>query len=305
MEALMPTSRLNHSSSGVDDDDDDGDEESRNKRNDLEANRLLNPVFRYVLACWTSSLNGPYLPLYNSEQDGLSFNRLQNALVGYSGPTLLVVTAGGNMFGAFTSSKWREAKYFYGTSETFLYALRPKTRVYRPTLRNESYQYCNSAARSRGYDQQAHGLGFGGTVHRPRLFISEAFEDCNADKQDLTFDNGPLMLWTCDDDDNAGGPGNSSSSSKFSPDSLQVWAVGGQAVVEAALHERGHHRDVVEQGIRRARKVDKAQFLDDLRSGTIDSKAFAHRQQIDGRADQDVADRVQKEREATRQKNLF
>jgi hypothetical protein len=37
-----------------------------------------------------------------------------------------------------------------------------------------------------------------------------------------------------------------------------------------------------------------------LRSGTIDSKAFAHRQQIDGRADQDVADRVQKEREAFR-----
>jgi hypothetical protein len=277
------------------------DDEDRTSKIDEEyADRLLNPVFRYVLACWSSSLNGPYVPLFNSEQDGLSFNRLQNALVGYSGPTLLVISArSGNMFGAFTSSKWREAKDFYGTSETFLYALSPCSRVYRPTLRNERYQYCNSSARSKGYDQQAHGLGFGGTVQRPRLFLSETFEDCTADRQDLTFDNGPLVVFPTDDD-GVDGASSSLSASYFTPDSLQVWAVGGQAVVEAALQDRGQHRDVVEQGIRRARKVDKAQFLDDLRAGVIESKAFAHRQQIDGRADQDVAERVQHHNDANR-----
>jgi hypothetical protein len=291
---LPPETSVHSSAASSGDGEDEEDDRASKKIDDEYADRLLNPVFRYILACWSSSLNGPYVPLFNSEQDGLSFNRLQNALLGYSGPTLLVISAqSGNMFGAFTSSKWKEAKDFYGTSETFLFALSPCSRVYRPTLRNERYQYCNSSARSKGYDQQAHGLGFGGTVQRPRLFLSETFDDCTADRQDLTFDNGPLIVLPADD---SGGAPSSLGASSFTPDSLQVWAVGGQAVVEAALQQRGQHRDVVEQGIRRARKVDKAQFLDDFRSGVIDSKAFAHRQQIDGRADQDVAERAQQQR---------
>ena len=74
-------------------------------------------------------------------------------------------------------------------------------------------------------------------------------------------------------------------------ESLEVWGVGGDDVVLQALGARDRARQIKDEGIRRARKVDKAQFLDDFRSGAVYSKAFQHRQQIDGRADQDVEDR--------------
>lgn len=135
--------------------------------------------------------------------------------------------------------------------------------------------YCNSFARSRGYDQQAHGVGFGGTVHQPRLFLSECFDKCRAGNQDLTFEKGPLLDTT-----------KSSSSSppaQFDIDNLEVWGCGGTEVVEFALGARSRQRDIKNAAIQKARKVDKAAFLDDFKSGLISSKAFAHRTQIQGR----------------------
>jgi len=58
--------------------------------------------------------------------------------------------------------------------------------------------------------------------------------------------------------------------------------------VQGGLESRG--KEVVRRNdnIRKARKVDRAAFLDDLRSGIVDSKAFAHVRQVDrGRAGDD------------------
>ena len=154
--------------------------------------------------------------------------------------------------------------------------------------------YCNSSARSRGYDQQAHGLGFGGTVQEPRLFLTETLDDCVASATDLTFDNGRLLP-------NVGDYGTTSANDKnsqqqhrkyFTVDSLEVWGVGGTAVTLVALQQREAARAVTQEAIRRARKVDKAQFLDDFRTGTFASKAFQHRQEADGRANEDMDERA-------------
>ena len=75
---------------------------------------------------------------------------------------------------------------------------------------------------------------------------------------------------------------------------MEIWGVGGSEIVQQALNERRKARELREETIRRSRKVDKAQFLDDFRSGAIASKAFAYREQIDGRADEDVKDRHSK-----------
>ena len=138
--------------------------------------------------------------------------------------------------------------------------------------------YCNSFARSRGFDKQAHGIGFGGSTSKPRLFLSESFDDCFAGSDDLTFEKGPLLQETVNSDGFR-----QASDSHFEIDNLEVWGVGGTDVVEESLKARSRTRDIRQANITKARKVDKAAFLDDLRNGVIDNKAFAHRQQIQGR----------------------
>ena len=210
--------------------------------------------------------------------------------LGYGGPTLLVIqSTDGAIFGAFTGAPWKESKDFYGTSDSFLYQLSPVTAVYRPKPSGQpNYMYCNSYARSKGYDQQAHGIGFGGTLDQPRLFLAETFDynDNYAGTQDVTYENGPFLP-----------PDGGTYPKHFEVESLEVWGVGGDDVVQQALGAQSKARSIREEGVRRAKKVDRAAFLDDLRSGVIDNKMFQHRQQIDGRADQDLEDRYKKEYE--------
>ena len=254
----------------------------------------------FALACASSSLMGPYFRLYTSAADGLSFNRILNALLGYSGPTLLLVqSTNGGEFGAFTSQAWKESKDFYGNSDCFLFQLHPQLSVFRPTGNGRNFMYCNSHARSKGYDQQAHGIGFGGTTDQPRLFLAEnLMEDCHASTQDMTFENGSLLpklnQQSSSGTSTYSRKASSSTKAYFDIHSLEIWGVGGSDIVQAALDGRRKARELRDEGIRRARKVDKAQFLDDFRSGAIESKAFAYKQQIDGRADQDVDDRNNK-----------
>mmetsp|Transcript_30861 Transcript_30861/g.64742 ORF Transcript_30861/g.64742 Transcript_30861/m.64742 type:complete len:644 (-) Transcript_30861:1119-3050(-) len=237
----------------------------------------------FSFGCMSPALGGEFYRLYTSASDGLSFNRLQNALLGYGGPTLLIIQSGRSTFGAFTASPWKESKDFYGNHDCFLYKLLPETTaVYRPTggttKANSRFMYCNSFARSRGYDQQAHGIGFGGSTDRPRLFLSESFDDCRAGSDDLTFEKGPLLAGRQN-----GGGFSAAADAMFEIDNLEVWGVGGTEVVRESLEARSRSRDIRQANINKARKVDKAAFLDDLRSGIIENKAFAHREQIQGR----------------------
>ena len=78
----------------------------------------------------------------------------------------------------------------------------------------------------------------------------------------------------------------------FEIDSLEVWGVGGEEVVNEALGARSRAREIRDATIRKSRKVDRASFLDDFRSGLIDSKAFKYREEIQGRADVDVEERA-------------
>ena len=76
--------------------------------------------------------------------------------------------------------------------------------------------------------------------------------------------------------------------SRFDVECIEVFGVSDQMdVIHAAIGSRTVQRANQEELIRKARQVDKAQFLDDFQSGMIASKAFVHRQQIDGRANDD------------------
>ena len=243
----------------------------------------------FSLACMSPSLGGSWHRLYTSESDGLSFNRLFACLLGYGGPTLLIVreAEGGGVFGAFTSTAWKESKDFYGNSDCFLFQVSPSVGVYRPRGRGTNYMYCNSVARSRGYDGLAHGIGFGGTDDLPRLFIAETFDGCVASSADLTFEPGPLLP-----------PAKEGGARKyFSICDLEVWGVGGDEAVASGLDARKAQRAILDANIQKARKVDKAQFLDDFQSGLIESKAFKHRTEARGRHDFEADDKDGKDGE--------
>lgn len=102
----------------------------------------------------------------------------------------------------------------------------------------------------------------------------------------MTFQPGPLLPKT---DDGV-------IQKTFEIDNLEVWGVGGDDIVAEALESRVKARAVKDANIAKARKVDKAAFLDDMRSGLIESKAFAHRQQIQGRAECDLEDRINEQK---------
>lgn len=236
--------------------------------------RPTSPLL-FSFACMSPSLGGWWHRLYTSESDGLSFNRLQLSLLGYAGPTLIIIRAtNGGIFGAFTSSSWKESGQFYGSSNCFLYQLAPYVSVFRPRGGETNFMYCNSKNRSKGFDGLAHGIGFGGTTDEPRLFIPESLDGCVASSADMTFEQGSLLTQF------GGG-----SSEGFEIADLEVWGVGGEAAVSEGLGAREKQRDLTAANIKKARKVDKAQFLDDFRSGVIESKAFKHRDQIRGRDD--------------------
>lgn len=117
------------------------------------------------------ALMGSWFRIYTSDTDGLSFNRLHHSLLGYGGPTLIMIRAAGNAnanvggessncFGAFTGHAWKESGSFYGNSDVFLYQAEPRVGVYRPRISGGAggnFMYCNSYARSKGYDGLAHG----------------------------------------------------------------------------------------------------------------------------------------------------
>lgn len=144
--------------------------------------------------------------------------------------------------------------------------------VYRSVGSATNYVYCSpSGNRGRG---RCRGIGFGGDLKCPRLFIGDSDDSvCVASSFDKTYESGELL----DDGWKIG--------ERFRVEHLEVWAVGGEDAIEAGLKSRDMKRDVCEANIIKARTVvDKAGFLNDFTSGLIESKVWAHRAQARGRA---------------------
>lgn len=256
----------------------------------------------FVLSCTSLTLaSGRWHRLFSSEANGLSCNRLMHSILGYGGPTLVLIRSkdtsdkgkcSSGVFGAYTSTPWtQESSGYYGNSDCYLFRLGPDPfAIYRPkgggdgmdafgTANQESetrnFMYFNPEARSKGYDGLSHGIGFGGPSQMPRLYIDEVLDSCRASPEDLTFANGPLLSGLKEF--------SSSASSHFEVESMEVWGVGTSQLVEAALFARDGQRQDAEKRIRQAMKGAKGQFLEDLQSGLTGNKLFQHREQIQDR----------------------
>lgn len=127
-----------------------------------------------------------------------------------------------------------------------------------------------------------------------RLFISESFENCTAAESCLTFEGGDLLPDTRDTMSIEGKkefdlmPKN-----KFDIDFLEVWATGGAKFIDQGLQALSKDRQIKDENIQKARKVDKAQFF----NNTFDqefllSSTFLHRTQAVDRQDCPAANKI-------------
>ena len=146
---------------------------------------------------------------------------------------------------------------------------------------NSNYQWLNM--KSYG---MPHGLGLGGSMDSFRLFISESFENCTAGESCLTFDGGNLLPEKKVSSSSNDYDGDVIAKNNFEIDFVEVWATGGEQYIQQGLKALAKDREIRDENIQRARKVDKAQFFNNafdqefLLSGT-----FSHRAQAADRQD--------------------
>ncbi|KAL7428929.1 hypothetical protein ACHAXM_001466 [Skeletonema potamos] len=267
------------------------------------ATTLLSPPIFVFASISRTKLGEKWHRLY-AGADGWTFQKLEHAIMGYDGPTLLVIKASSKSskqhetvtLGAYTAAKWeRNKRDFFGVPDCFLFQLEPTLRVLKslPKMgtRGGHYMYFHSNTNTQNLnpskkDELAEGLGFGGTVRSPRLFIDCHLEECRASSKDTSFEEGHLGVTPSDDPFSSTftPSGGASTSSSLHIESLEVFAVGDSETIKKGFQAQYHYRDIADSTLRNARTVDKAAFLGDMRNGVIESKAFAHRGQVDGRA---------------------
>jgi hypothetical protein len=195
-------------------------------------------------------------------------------VLGYSGPTVLVIkTTSDAVLGAFAESPWRDTKAFYGSPDCFLFQLSPALRVYRAVDGAHNFMYLHAQIQNcLVTDKQGlpHGVGFGGTLSKPRLFIPESFEHCSASFLDKTFQAGELLP--------------PEALEKFEINCLEIWGVGGDESISKGLRDREAHREEVDKAIHKSRVInDKSTIAKDLKSGIMPAKIFQHIEQVRGR----------------------
>lgn len=222
--------------------------------------------------------------LYSSETDGRSFNRLEWAVLGYDGPTLLTVkTASGDIIGAFTQKPWKDALNYYGSGDSFLFQLSPELKILWSTGPQNHFMFMHSGKFTSpvkpSVDGLPHGIGFGGGLSsKPRFFIPESFENCSAQFLDKTFETGDILP--------------ESALERFEINVMEIWGVGSDETIEHSIERRKEHRIHTEEAIHRARSVnDKTQFVKDLKSGFTPSKLYEHLDVARGRHEFRVDDK--------------
>jgi hypothetical protein len=253
---------------------------------------IIPDIDLLTLGLFSSNLQGEWTRLYTTSADGLSFNSIVHQILGYDGSTCMLIRAvDKRVFGIFSYEAWKEHNKFYGSSLNIMFSLYPTIQILRSKPgSNGSYQWLNLSSYG-----MPHGLGFGGTRERYRLFIPDSLENCTLNSNCLTYEPGEFTAPPAPQEQ-AGGKGaagvgkskidmfENANTNNFEIDCLEVWACGGTAAIMRGQAAQVQSRALKDEAIQRARKVDKAQFFNNsfdqefLLSGT-----FKHRQEVQDR----------------------
>ncbi|KAL3924862.1 MAG: hypothetical protein SGILL_000785 [Bacillariaceae sp.] len=226
------------------------------------------------LCVLSTTLGGPWVQLYSSDLDGISFRAMQQALLSYQGPptVLIIQTTAGDAFGYYTNCPWKESKRWYGqheATESFLFGLKPSLQYYAPIGGEKTfYQFLSNPVYAHPTD--LNGLAIGGINDMtPRLHITTNFEHCKAGTMDGVYASGPLL---------------SDGELFFDIDLVEIYAVNCTAEEFEKGIAMGRANAAVREGTRlKAAQVDRTQFLEDFQTGQYMNQLFVHRDQIRGR----------------------
>ena len=239
------------------------------------------------LGILSPTLGRPWVQLYSSDFDGISFRAMQEALLSYHGPTVLLIqTVAGDVFGYYTNCPWKESKRWYGrheATESFLFGLKPSLQYYAP-ISSGSLDARNGMPPGSGekpfymflhnpvyaHPTDLNGLAIGGINDMtPRVHIPTNFEQCKAGTMDGVYASGPLL---------------SDGELFFDVDLVEVYAISCTAQEFDEGIKRGQANAAVREGTRlKAAQVDRKQFLEDFQTGQYMNQLFVHRDQIRGR----------------------
>ena len=200
---------------------------------------------------------------------------MEYSLLGYTGPTITIVkTTTNGVMGAFTTMPWKNKMEFSGDPGSYLFQLLPRLAVYHASENSEeNFAFLHTDTKSTlmlNVDRVSPGLGFGGSLDWPRLFIPESMENCHARFFDKTYEVGELV--PVDELE------------KFDVAAIEIWAVGDEDTIKNALRDRDEYRERQETYLMNARVVkDKSQFVADFESGLIPNSIYDHKRHARGR----------------------
>ncbi|KAM3129052.1 hypothetical protein pb186bvf_018830 [Paramecium bursaria] len=224
---------------------------------------ILDLPFLFLLSM-NPILNKPMTLLYSTKDSGTSFNRLVWNILGYGGPTLLVVLLdkGSIVFGAYNPANWSDGLKFQGDSGCFLFSLSPGFKQFMSNGTQQNYCYLNT----KQIDKSKYkvGMGFGGNNDHTsfRIWIDDEIETkSKVSSEDDTYQPGYLA---------------GDIEGKINILKLEVWGLGGQQ----ALEQQNQFRKERMEELERMRKVDKKAFFSGFDQAMFLEKTFAHKSQV-------------------------
>jgi len=263
---------------------------------------IVKPQDIVPLALYCTLMQGRLRRLYSSNLDGNSFSAISQSVVGWAGPTLILVRPrlpkaatttetkqreeAGVIFGGVATERWHEDRKYFGSSSSFLFTLSPELRLLPVRGSDTNYQWLNT----RAHNPRTHGLAMGGSsdFRNPRLFLPSSLDECFVGNNCSTFQPGALApSWALRSSGNGGGGGGravSDTADSVNIDCIEIWAIGGDKAISDAQTARGVTRELNEDTLQKARKVDRAAFFGSKFDREMFlGKTFAHQSESDGR----------------------
>ena len=198
--------------------------------------------------------------LYSDIDNGTNFNNMCDALIGYEGPTIVVVKdTNACTFGMLNREPWHYSDVFFGPPNgngCCLFSLEPHFQLLLPHKRrgaSTNYNWMNSKAHRKDLPC---GLGMGGESDYFRFFISSTFKSNTSRPSGLTFD-----------------PGQIASKESFEIGTIEIWGCGGTGASDKRLEKKEEERIFQES----RRKIDKKQLMDGFTAEFLLADTFKHR----------------------------